>query len=297
MDQIDVESIYKGGIPIVCNFSGGRTSATLTILIESMRKAGIITAPVEYLFIDTGAEHPKTYDFIRRVVEYAGIELTCLRAVIDPTPGVGSRPVEVGIDGIGYDLSVWRAMLAKHSTPFIPSGGFCTARMKSEPVKYYLDKKYGKGGFIQLLGMRADEPKRLVRVAKTARFYMADAFPDIEKIDVLKFWREMPFDLEIDEWLGNCVFCVKKRPNKIALAAMDAPDLADDFWALLNEPTVKVAPNRPDPCLMYRDWSTLKSIRESFSSVPRGEIIARLKMVRLEDDADQCSESCEAMVE
>lgn len=296
-DQVqtaDVESILRGTTPIICSFSGGRTSAMMTITIAAMKGAGLITAPVEYIFMDTGAEHPKTYEFLKKVVDFAGIDLTCLRAVFGP-PGQGVRHEALCVDEIGYDLTVWKKMLAKHSTPYTPSGGFCTTRMKQEPAIHYLNAKYGKGGYTQALGMRIDEPRRLLRNGKKKRFYMADILPDVEKIDVLMFWRRMPFDLEIPEWLGNCVFCVKKRPNKIALAAMDAPDLADDFWRVLTSPDVKLADSGRDPLVMYRDYSTLDGIRRSFDGIDRGEIIARLRATKIEDEPNSCSESCEVI--
>ena len=73
----------------VVSFSGGRTSAYMVWLIEAMRKSGELVAPVEYIFMDTGAEHPKTYDFIKKCVEHFGIELTCLRGDFNQPVGVG----------------------------------------------------------------------------------------------------------------------------------------------------------------------------------------------------------------
>ena len=66
----------------VVSFSGGRTSAYLVYLMEQKRK--IETWDVDYVFMDTGAEHPGTYDFIERCAKEFGINLTCLKAVINP---------------------------------------------------------------------------------------------------------------------------------------------------------------------------------------------------------------------
>ncbi|MBD2815963.1 phosphoadenosine phosphosulfate reductase family protein, partial [Xenorhabdus sp. Flor] len=62
----------------VVSFSGGRTSAYLVYLMEQRRKQG---EDVRYVFMDTGAEHPKTYEFIRDLVQHWKIDLVCLPVV------------------------------------------------------------------------------------------------------------------------------------------------------------------------------------------------------------------------
>lgn len=71
----------------VVSFSGGRTSAYLVHLMEQRRKAG---EDVRYVFMDTGAEHPGTYKFIREVVSNWGIDLICLRVDVNPELGKGN---------------------------------------------------------------------------------------------------------------------------------------------------------------------------------------------------------------
>ena len=77
----------------VVSFSGGRTSAFMVYLIEQMRKSGELNGTFEYIFMDTGAEHPETYEFIRRCVDYFGIELTCLQGDFEQPVGVGHTGV------------------------------------------------------------------------------------------------------------------------------------------------------------------------------------------------------------
>ena len=72
----------------VVSFSGGRTSAYLVHLMEQRRRAG---EDVRYVFMDTGAEHPGTYKFIREVVSNWGIDLICLRVDVNPELGKGIR--------------------------------------------------------------------------------------------------------------------------------------------------------------------------------------------------------------
>lgn len=89
----------------VVSFSGGRTSAYMVWLIESMRKSGEWAAPVEYIFMDTGAEHPKTYEFIKKCFEHFGINLTCLRGNFEQPSDKGvTLPDILGIPAKNFKI-------------------------------------------------------------------------------------------------------------------------------------------------------------------------------------------------
>jgi 3'-phosphoadenosine 5'-phosphosulfate sulfotransferase (PAPS reductase)/FAD synthetase len=47
--------------------------------------------------MDTGAEHPKTYEFIRQVVKHFEIDLVCIRSVMTTEVGVGAKFKEISI--------------------------------------------------------------------------------------------------------------------------------------------------------------------------------------------------------
>ncbi|EDR2534718.1 prophage protein [Escherichia coli] len=265
----------------VVSFSGGRTSAYLLWLMEQKRQAG---EDVHYVFMDTGAEHPKTYEFIRNIVSNWKIDLHCLRVIPNPEMGKASSYEEIGVTDIGPDLIPWKRMLNKYGHPYI-GGAFCTDRMKSVPFTKYCQEKFGKGNYITWLGIRTDEPNRLKR-ANGFR-YLAD-ISDFEKQDVLDWWSEQKFDLGIQEHLGNCVFCIKKSMQKVALAAMDEPELADAFINILDT-EIKTG---KEP-VMYRGNNTLKSLIALFSDISRDELASRMTSMR-QYDSGSCSESCEA---
>lgn len=99
--------------------------------------------------------------------------------------------------------------------------------------------------FITLLGLRADERKRVDRIL-TRSLYAEGAggvqcsirtqppgehpyFPlddaGVTSDDVLAFWRDQDFDLSIPPKAGNCVFCFMKGTEVLKLAAQEAdPD-------------------------------------------------------------------------
>ena len=267
----------------IVSFSGGRTSAYLVNLMEKKIKTGEIDN-VHYVFMDTGAEHPKTYDFIRNCVSHFGIDLICLRALMSKEAGVGVSYKKVSLDEIGNDLQPWRDMLACYSTPYI-KGPMCTDRMKTTPYRKYCNDTYGKNNYDTWLGIRIDEGQRL-KPRKGYR-YLAEISP-MDKVDVKGWWKTQPFDLGIDEWLGNCVFCIKKGNNKIALAAKDEPELANAFQEMLETSPIRIIESREDaPLIMYRGRNTFKSVVNSFAEFTKDNIIAQFR------GGSGCTDSCE----
>jgi hypothetical protein len=111
--------------------------------------------------MDTGLEHPDTYDFIRNCVKRFGIQITCLRGDFSRPLGDGVGYNIVDINTINNDGKPFSEMMGKYGIPYI-GGMFCTDRMKLKPFKKYCDEKYGKNNYTTWLGIRFDEPKRLV---------------------------------------------------------------------------------------------------------------------------------------
>jgi hypothetical protein len=268
----------------VVSFSGGRTSAYLVHLMEQRRKEGLIDN-VHYVFMDTGAEHPKTYEFIRKCVEYFGIELTCLRALVNPEKGIGVTYQEVSLADCKPDLEPYRNYIAKYGVPYI-QGAACTARMKTDPYDKWCRDKFGINNHKTWLGIRIDEGRRLKD--KDGIHYLAE-ISVADKSTILGWWKNQPFDLEIEEWLGNCVFCLKKSTNKLALAARQEPRMAHSFNAMLCSDTVRTMDSRPAPNnAIYRNWMTLPAIVEAFEPFSDDEIKGRMR-----GNTSACAESCE----
>lgn len=269
----------------VVSFSGGRTSAFLVHLLEQERIKG---ADVHYVFMDTGAEHPKTYEFIRNIVHRWSIPLVCIRMVALPmNKGVGYRVVNV--DDLTPDLEPFRAMLKKYGAPDA-ARPHCSNKMKERPFQKYCKDHFGKD-YTTWLGIRADEPNRL-GVKKGIRF-LAD-ISTATKQDVLNWWSAQPFDLEITEHLGNCVFCIKKSDGKLNLAIRDEVDMFFEFTNLVSGPDVRTE-GLKDPESsrnMYRGHRTIGEMAPLFLDLSRDELYAKLKMARA-FDTGACAESCE----
>jgi len=209
----------------IVSFSGGRTSAYLSWLIKQRYQDAL------FVFMDTGAEHPMTYEFIREVNKRFDLNLTCLRTVVHPTMGEGCTYRVVPIEECGYDVVAWRDVVGKYGCPSVVGRAFCTDRMKVVPFTKWV-KDNVKSDFTTWIGIRADEPKRLKERPNTK--YLAE-ISDFNKKDVIKWWSEQPFDLQLGHEFGNCVFCIKKGVSRLKMIAQHEPLLAQKFLGMLNE--------------------------------------------------------------
>ncbi|AUR81787.1 phosphoadenosine phosphosulfate reductase family protein [Vibrio phage 1.214.O._10N.222.54.F11] len=270
----------------VVSFSGGRTSAYLCYLMKE--KFG---DEVDFIYMDTGAEHEKTYEFIRKVNDEFGLNLTCLRTDFSSPLGVGNGFTVVGINSIAPDLNPFREMVKKYGVPYI-GGMFCTDRMKLVPFTKYCQEKYGRGNYETWLGIRADEPKRLN--PKKGIRYLAE-ISDFEKSDIIDYWSKMPFDLDIPEHLGNCVFCPKKSKLKLAAAQRDEPEQYHDFLEMLYSDDVRHDDKSGHWSQMYRGKQSLEQVVAMFDGSTGNEIKSRIRGSKM-TDTGSCSESCEVFV-
>ncbi|MCD1124837.1 phosphoadenosine phosphosulfate reductase family protein [Jinshanibacter sp. LJY008] len=303
---------------------------------------------VRYVFMDTGAEHPKTYEFIRNVAKNWNIDLVCLRLVVNPVLKKANSYKDVSVDDIGYDLSIWRDICSKYGTPYV-GGPFCTRTMKIEPFRRYCRDYFGND-FVSWIGLRRDEQRRTwgekaylklfgmyfdndvmhrlfmdlvglknpsdieshlqteyafmpgdheylakrIMKLKEKNERLLSEISDFSKQDILNWWKTQPFDLELPEHLGNCVFCIKKGINKIALATRDEPQLAEEFKEVIYSDSVRTVERRQqENKIMYRGNHSLESIIATYADHTRDEIFATIRG-NGGNDSGSCSESCEA---
>ena len=149
---------------IVVNFSGGRSSATN--VLEAIRIFG--ASRVRVVSMDTGAEHPATYEFMKKFNEYIvckyGVSIVFLRGRFNQELGKGHTYDVINPVSLVPDLGPFKEMCKKYGTPSVASG-WCTSRMKEETHDKYCDDVLGKGNYETWLGIRADEPSRYLGVS------------------------------------------------------------------------------------------------------------------------------------
>lgn len=271
------------------SFSGGRTSAYLVMLFEKLKKMNP-ELDVRYIFMDTGAEHPDTYRFIKDVVKHFEINLIVLRVSINPILHKANSYEIIELGDMKRDLSIWSSMLKKYGSPAI-NIPFCTGRMKTEPYEKFVKDDSQGNEYFTWLGIRADEPRRLK--PKLGIGYLAH-MSDVDKSDILKYWSAYDWDLHIPENLGNCEFCIKKDPIKIALAERYEPKHAEEWAKVVESDKVRIEGRVLQDYSMYRHRNTFSKIIKMFEDTTTEELETRvLKSKRY--DSGSCSESCEAI--
>lgn len=286
------QSDYKNKIHVV-SFSGGRTSAYLVHFMEQKRK--LEGWDVRYVYCDTGMEHPLTLRFVREVVKFWDIDLKVLQLKVDPELGKPNSYTEwtpADIQTRMPAIKPFADMLEKYGTPYI-GGEFCTDRLKLTPYKAYCDERFGENGYVTWLGIREDEPLRLK--PKYGIRYLAE-LSDVTKEDILDWWSLQPFDLLIEEHLGNCVFCIKKSTPKIALATKDEKGLMLLWEYLIERKETRIVSSRfTKSNIMYRGYLSLDGISSMYADKGR-DMIAKRVLKQRAYDSGSCSESCEGML-
>lgn len=298
---LEINMAVESGNDIHTNsLSGGRSSGVQTFLLEEKRKKEGWS--VFHIFMDTGAEHPKTYEFIKNIAKNFGVKIICLRAVVSKEIGVGVGFKVIPIDEIGPDLKPFHDVVKKYGTPTI-NAPRCTSRLKSEPHDKFCDYVFGKNNYITWLGIRIDEPKRLKELEvqndifnkpakkRTIR-YLAEIC-NLGKSGVIDWWSRQSFDLEIPEHLGNCVFCIKKSVKKLALAAKQEPEMAKEFSDMLKHPETREMPKSKLPKdVIYRGYHSVDSIILLTKDIDEKDLDSAIKSSG-GNDSNSCSESCE----
>ncbi len=230
------------GVPAFSGISGGRTSGMMAALHDDS---------VTLTFQNTGVEHPKTYDFLAALEKALGRPIVWLE--FRPPAERGAPPREFSFAVVDYatasrDGTPFRLMLeaiaeyrrvAKGLGPVSPwaRSRICTAYLKHRVQEKYI-RSLGHEEWDSFVGLRRDEPHRVVamraRATSTVSFRMPLDESGINKENVLAFWRNQSFDLEIRENQGNCTGCFLKDQSDLA-RVLQEEETSAAFWEALGD--------------------------------------------------------------
>ena len=111
---------------------------------------------------------------------------------------------------------------------------FCTVELKIRTNARYLKSIGWTDGYLNAIGLRADEPHRVARLKGTNRHNAEEPIAPlyaagVTLADVQGFWKKQPFDLQLEPYEGNCDLCFLKGAGKIRRIMQEHPELAE-WW-------------------------------------------------------------------
>lgn len=219
--------------------SGGRTSGYMLWRVLQAN-GGKLPPDTIAAFENTGKEREETLEFVRDMGLHWGVPIVWLEY----------RDDEQGYAVVDFDTASrngepFEAIIRKRQYLPNPVTRFCTVELKIRTLHKYLKSlgwKDDEDGWDQMVGIRADEPRRIAKIrarpspeikAETMIIPLADA--GVTKHDVGAFWKSQPFDLRLPNingttpW-GNCDLCYLKGPRQIFSMIQEEPERAV-WWA------------------------------------------------------------------
>ena len=223
---------YLLDLPAVVSFSGGRTSGFM--LRHILDAHGGQPPDLKVCFQNTGLEHPATYDFVQEVSDRWGVDVTWLEYLVNDEDKHDYQIVAP--DTAARKGEPFTALVEKRGYLPSPVSRICTVNLKMRTLDRYLKSLPGFcDGYTNAVGLRYDEPRRALRVrSDNAREDMVVPMYHAQHTeeDVLAFWAEQPFDLQLPlhgNVAGNCVGCFLKSRGKLEVLIEEMPEHFD-WW-------------------------------------------------------------------
>lgn len=197
---------FKVDGPTVISFSGGRTSAYLLWRVLQANN-GLGEAVV--CFANTGKEEEATLEFVRDCEKNWGVDIHWLEY----------RDAEVKFERVNFETASrngepFEALIRKKK--YLPNvvARFCTQELKVLTIDRYI-KSLGFDDYMTMVGVRADEPRRVAKLRQQETKFCPLADDGISEKDVWDFWNNHSFDLKLPKFSGasNCDLCFLKGGN------------------------------------------------------------------------------------
>jgi len=224
---------------VALSFSGGRTSAYM--LYRAIKSnGGRLPKNTVVCFANTGKEREETLRFVHDVETHWNVPIVWLEY----------RDDEIGFAIVNFETASrngepFDAIINKRQYLPNPVTRFCTVELKIRTMHKYLRTlgwADGEDGWTQMVGIRADEPRRVAKIRarpspetskETMEIPLAEA--GVTKGIVGDFWRAQSFDLGLPNNNGvtpggNCDLCFLKGKNVVFGLIREEPERAV-WWA------------------------------------------------------------------
>jgi len=276
---------------IIGSISGGRTSE---FMAHWMLENWSNKYNLHFVFANTGLEHEKTLEFVDKCDQEWGLNLTWIEAVTHKEFGRGQTYRVVDFNSASRNGEPFE-QLTEIEGMAGPGTPICTTRLKSRPIRKFKNS-IDKNAFMAI-GIRLDEIDRMNPDAKKERLiYPLISMRPTRKGEILDWFKNHPFDLEIPEHLGNCVTCWKKTDRKLYTIAKHEPERYD-FFERMEKLHCLTNARDGERRYWFRKHRTVNDII-NLSKKPFKEFVEFNQGYQLDlldlDSFSGCSESCEA---
>ncbi len=247
--------------PTCISFSGGRTSAYM--LWRVLQSNGGLPSDAVVCFANTGKEDEATMRFVRDCSVNWNVPIVWIEYRPD-----GDGWTAVTFETASRNGEPFEALIRKRNYLPNPVARFCTVELKILRIADYM-WHLGHEEFDVLIGIRADEPKRVASVRANPsggtrgierRMPLADA--GVTRGEVSWFWKSQPFDLDLPNvngvtMHGNCDLCFLKHSSIVMSLIAEKPSRAD--WWIKQESSITNA--------KIKDGGTFRSDRPSYAQM------------------------------
>lgn len=224
---------YKILEPTCISFSGGRTSAYMLYKVLEAHQMSLPDDAV-VCFANTGKEDEATLKFVHDCEKHWNVPIVWLEYT--DAEESKDRWKQVTYETASRNGEPFEAMIARKK--FLPNSvmRFCTTELKIVPIARYM-ASIGHDEFQTFAGIRADEPKRIVKLRESLQAPLAKTGVTLTYVQT--FWKANSFDLGLQfqnkvTTLGNCDLCFMKGSNQVMSIIRQQPSRAL-WWAKQEE--------------------------------------------------------------
>jgi hypothetical protein len=290
---------------LIVSFSGGRTSAFMAQWLKN-NKADEYN--MHFVFANTGKEREETLAFVKKCDEYFNLGVVWIEPVVNMEFGEGVKHRIVNFESASRNGEPFEDYIRKYSIPN-RSNMTCSNHMKRAPIRSYA-RSIGLKKYYTAIGIRVDEIDRMsVNRDKDRVIYPLIQMVPTTKNDINKFWMEMPFDLQLKSYEGNCDMCWKKSFRKLQTIAIEHPELTE-WWIEMEKKYGMYAPEHKMtdklkesmPFTFFRENKSMKDIIEMSKTLKKkaedDSKVSQLSFFDQDvmgylDETNGCEESCE----
>lgn len=255
---------FKIDSPTCISFSGGRTSA---YMLYKVLEAHQMSLPAEAIvcFANTGKEDEATLRFVQDCSERWSVPITWIE--YQAAEGTADRWRLVDFETASRNGEPFEALIRSRNFLPNPVARFCTVELKVRAIHRYL-KTIGWTEWDSMLGIRADEPRRLAKIGNQDYGKHEEKCAPLGKVGITKedvgaFWRAQPFDLGLPNnngvtMHGNCDLCFLKGGAQVLSLIAEKPERAI-WWAKMEALALALA-SKPSGAVFRSDRPSYASM-------------------------------------